>query len=231
MSWWQTINQELAKTTQNIPISGICSPAIVPRTFINDDYYALMADVASDLVTATEGQKVKVYQTGIINPVDLALPKRAQKIASLITKSDASNVFLVFYCDIEPRRELSETESLKGAMKLINLLENAGFPVLVGFTSSDITLWKVAGATSCATGKFFNLRRFTKSRFEEPSGGGGQLPYWFEESIFAYCRESDVLRLRNAHMLSETSLRNPVADQILEYNDGDKALLALSLRH
>jgi hypothetical protein len=45
-------------------------------------------------------------------------------------------------------------------------------------------LWKAAGATNCATGKFFNLRRFTISRFEEPdSSGGGQLGYWFEKAL------------------------------------------------
>jgi hypothetical protein len=42
------------------------------------------------------------------------------------------------------------------------------------------------------TGKFFNLRRFTKSRFDEPNEGGGQLPYWFEQGLMAFLREADL---------------------------------------
>jgi len=40
-------------------------------------------------------------------------------------------------------------------------------------------LWKAAGATNCASGKYFNLRRFTLSRLDEPeeNGGGGKANY------------------------------------------------------
>ncbi len=90
----------------------------------------------------------------------------------------------------------------------------------------------IAG-TSCATGKFFNLRRFTKSRFEEPAGGGGQLPYWFEESLLAYVRETDIIRLRQENLISEASMRNPHTKaifDILERGQGE-LWLALSWRH
>jgi hypothetical protein len=77
-------------------------------------------------------------------------------------------------------------------------------------------LWKAAGATSCASGKFFNLRRFTRQRFEEPSAtGGGQLPYWFEEALLAFLRQGDLIRVRRASLLSESSHRNPFCQQIL----------------
>ena len=87
---------------------------------------------------------------------------------------------------------------------------------MVGFCSSDVVLWKIAGAEACATGKFFNLRRFTSSRFDEPSQGGGQLPYWYEESLVAFLRESDVLRLQRRGELSDASLANPFGQAILE---------------
>ena len=91
---------------------------------------------------------------------------------------------------------LSEVEEIKGAMRLIAAMRAAGLKVTVGFLSSDVLLWKAAGASHCATGKFFNLRRFTRTRFEEPRGqGGGQLPYWFEESLMAFLRQSDVQRI------------------------------------
>jgi hypothetical protein len=91
------------------------------------------------------------------------------EIASILSRSVAETIYLIFVGQTDPRRELSDEEALKGAMRLIASLEGAGLMVIVGFTSSDMVLWKAAGASSCATGKFFNLRRFTSSRFEEPS--------------------------------------------------------------
>lgn len=81
-------------------------------------------------------------------------------------------------------------------------------------------LWKAAGATACASGKFFNLRRFTRQRFEEPtSTGGGQLPYWFEEGFLSFLRQGDLIRVRKHNLLSEASLRNPFAKEILSALD------------
>jgi hypothetical protein len=125
---------------------------------------------------------------------------------------------------------LSEPEELKGAMKLIAALEAAGQRVLVGFCSSELLLWKAAGATSCATGKFFNLRRFTLSRFMEPSGGGGQLPYFFEESLLAFLRQSDLIRIQQRGLLSAASNANPFTKTIFEYLPQGKAWVALGWR-
>ena len=80
-------------------------------------------------------------------------------------------------------------------------------------------LWKAAGASSCATGKFFNLRRFTSSRFEEPSQGGGQLPYWFHLPLVAFLREADVLRLRQSGRLALGDPANSASMEILEQFD------------
>jgi hypothetical protein len=117
--------------------------------------------------------------------------------------------------DTQPRRELADVEQLKGALRLISALEQSGLAVIVGFSSIDMVLWKAVGATVCATGKFFNLRRFTESRWAEPAEGGGQLPYWFEESLMAFIRESDLLRLRDAGLLSPVHESNPFAAEIL----------------
>jgi hypothetical protein len=116
-------------------------------------------------------------------------------------------------------------------MKLIDFLEKAGINVIVGFTSSDIILWKAAGASACATGKFFNLRRFTPSRWDPPAGGGGQLPYWFEESMVAFLRESDLIRISEAGYLSETSQRNPYSQIILDKVNSGSTWLGDSWRH
>jgi len=95
---------------------------------------------------------------------------------------------------------------------------------------------KAAGASDCASGKYFNLRRFTRSRFDEvEEGGGGQLSYWFEHGLMAFLREADIARLRQRGLgdfigLGESN--NVFATQILEQfaNEPGKPWLALSWR-
>lgn len=137
-------------------------------------------------------------------------------IAFIISKTKASSVYLVLEGDTEPRRELNETSEISGAMLLIGTLEKNGIEVLVGFCSSDVVLWKAAGASNCASGKFFNLRRFTPSRWDLNEGGGGQVPYWFEEGLMAYLREPDFIRTQKAGILSDSSKRNPYFAEINE---------------
>jgi hypothetical protein len=84
-------------------------------------------------------------------------------------------------------------------MHLIYLLAQTGV-VTVSYTSSDLILFKAAGAANCATGKFFNLRRFTSSRFDDSEQGGGQIPYWFEPNLLGFLRENDVLRLKRQRL-------------------------------
>jgi hypothetical protein len=163
-----------------------------------------------------DGSGVKSLMTGVVGLADLTMAGRPLAVASILSRAPTDEVFLVLVGHTEPRRELADPEELKGAMRLIRALEKADMRVTVGFTSSDMVLWKHAGATACASGKYFNIRRFTRNRFEEPAGGGGQLPYWFEESLMAFLRESDLLRVRDAQLLSDASLRNPFGREILD---------------
>lgn len=230
-AWWQRIVDGLVSTCGDIRPSAVASPATVPRTYRNE-YYAQMVQVGSLLAKGLEGTGMRPIQTAITGLADLSTPGRALEVASILSRSVASAVYLIFVGDTDPRRELSDPEELKGAMRLIASLEGAGLKVMVGFTSSDMVLWKAAGASSCATGKFFNLRRFTSSRFEEPSQGGGQLPYWFEESLIAFLRESDLLRIQRADRLGATSLGNPFGSEILQQlsSSPSEAWVALSWR-
>ena len=230
-AWWRRIVDRLVSVCSDIKPSAIASPAIVPRTYRNE-YYAQMIQVGSLLAESLEGDGIRPIQTAIAGLADLSTPGRALEVASILSRSVASTVYLIFVGDTDPRRELSDPEELKGAMRLIASLESAGLKVMVGFTSSDMVLWKAAGASSCATGKFFNLRRFTSSRFEEPSQGGGQLPYWFEESLLAFLRESDLLRIQRADRLGATSLDNPFSSEILQQlsSSPGEAWVALSWR-
>lgn len=230
LSWWQGVNDQLVITLSMLDVDSVCSPAVVPRAY-SANYYDLNRLIAEDLRSKIDGD-VEVLDTLLVKMDTLAEAGRAEEIASIVTKGKTKRVYLIFVSDTEPRREISVTDEIKGAIKLVSLLEASGIRVLVGCTSSDILLWKFAGATDCATGKFFNLRRFTPSRFEPSSGGGGQLPYWFEETLFGYLREADLIRVRNADLLSHVSLNNPFSAEILDIvqNGDGTAWLGLSWR-
>lgn len=227
-SWWANSVDALVNIINEVGPNAVCSPAIVPRVF-SDEFYSLMVDVGDDLTE--KSPLISVLQTVVIGLDDVSVPARAHEIASIISRAKSERVFLVISSDIIPRREIVDPECLKGVMRLINLLEAGGQQVLVGFCSTDMVLWKAAGATSCATGKFFNLRRFTRSRFEEPLEGGRQLPYWCEEALLAYLRESDVVRVQQAGGFSDASNRNPITPIILKAMNSPEPWLGHSWKH
>ena len=228
--WWCDVINDVIDTCQRINPTAACSPALAPNIF-NNEYFSMITRLGNYFVELLKSTEIKPIQTLVCGLSYLSQPDKADEIASIISQTKAESIYLIFISNIVPRRELNNTEEIKGAMRLIAALENAGLSVIVGFSSTDLILWKVAGATACATGKFFNLRRFTSSRFEEPSEGGGQLPYWFEESLLAFLRESDVLRVRKAGLLSNASM-NPFGIDILNQLDNcpGQAWLALSWR-
>jgi hypothetical protein len=229
--WWASIVENVAKTAVELKPTLVASPTIVPKTF-PDEFFMESIDNGNRLEAALRGTAVEPMQTVVVNLSDLSSIDRVMTIASIVSKSKISKCLLIFVGNTEPRREFSDPEELKGAMRLIASLESGGQQVTVASSSSEMILWKAAGATNCATGKFFNLRRFTISRFDEPSGsGGGQLAYWFEQSLLAFLRQSDLLRVRGRDLVSAASNENPFSAAIEENIPANKAWVALGWRH
>lgn len=231
LRWWRGIITGLKNDLQRLQPQAICSPAYVPSVY-SDRYYSLNQQVAEITQERFANTDIETIQTLIVNLSDLTEESRSAEIASIATSININRVFLVLKSNTDPRRELSDTEEIKGAMRLIRYLSQSGVRVLVGFTSNDLVLWKFAGAQDCASGKFFNLRRFTPSRFEPSSEGGGQVWYWFEESMMAYLRETDLLRVKREDLLSPAGMTNPFCIQILNKIDNQPgaAWLGLSWR-
>jgi hypothetical protein len=230
--WWNSLVDRMTPTALGLSVNAVCSPAEVPRAY-TDLYFSQCVRVGNMLAAALQGTGVRPVQTAIVGLADLSTPARALSIASQVSSTKCDGIYLVLVGSTEPRRELVHVEELKGAMRLIHALEReAQIPVIVGFSSTDALLWKAAGATSVATGKFFNLRRFTLSRFEEPEGGGGQLPYWAEESLIGFLRESDLTRVNAQKLLSAVNDTNPFAQAILTQlaNQPGRAWVALGWR-
>ena len=230
-AWWNGLLDSLVATCVDIGPTAVCSPVVLPNVY-TDDYFANIVAVGDRLCARMTGTPIRPMQSAVIGLPDLATPDRAMTIASILSRCHAGHVYLVFVGVTEPRRELSEVDEIKGAMKLISALGRSGLEVTVGFTSSDVVLWKAAGAAHCATGKFFNLRRFTRTRFEEPGQGGGQLPYWYEESLMAFLRQSDVARVLPLNLPQSNPSRNSFGEQVIEQlrSDPSKAWLALAWR-
>lgn len=226
--WWSSVVEAVAQSVDRLGCAAAASPEIVPRGYGND-YYARGLEIG-DKFNSRLGD-VGSLLTTIVSLDELAQETRVYEIGSIVSRTRCGGVYLVLASELHPRLELRDVEGLKGALRLISLLDSAGLDVLVGYCSTDLLLWKAAGARSCATGKFFNLRRFTRSRFEEPPEGGGQLPYWTEESLCAFLRESDLIRVRRVGMESEASGRNPYSSEILEKIQSGSAWVGFGWRH
>lgn len=234
LNWWAGVNTSLARCFSQINAHALCSPINYPKGFPNEFYHHSVA-ICDDLCRKLGGAE-KVILTAIVAFDDLSLDRRASMIASILTKSEASRVYLNFASSLEPRREFSDSASIAGAMGLIDALEGAGMRVLVGNTSTDMVLWKAAGARDVATGKFFNLRRFTHSRFADPAeadSGGQQIPYWIEDSLLAFLREPDLLQLRAEGLLGPVTEKVPTGQAILEHLDDQskKLWIAMAWHH
>jgi hypothetical protein len=230
-AWWDALCAKLSNTAVELGVDAVCSPAVVPRLF-DDGYYSTAVSAAAALRSRLSSS-IETIQTAIVSLNDLGVRERVLSVASILSRTESAEVFLVLVSEKDPRRELRDADELKGAMKLISLLAEAGLRVTVGYCATDLLLWKFAGAHNCASGKFFNLRRFTEGRFDEPAGGGGQLPYWTEESLLAFLRESDVVRVEAAGLLSDASNRNPFSAGILSKIHGadQQAWVADSWKH
>jgi hypothetical protein len=228
--WMESLVDEISATAVRLGATHACSPVIVPRSY-SEEFYERLVQAGELLASNPKG--LTPVQSLLVSLSDLAENEQPLVVASIVSRTPCELVYLILVTDHDPRRELNDRDELRGAMHLISLLENAGLKVIVGFSSSDMVLWKAAGATACATGKFFNLRRFTKSRFDEPASGGQQFPYWFEESLLAYLREPDVLHVREEGLISAASLSNPHSATILEILDRGEgeAWLKFSWRH
>ncbi len=192
-AWWSTLVDQLAACAASLGVNAVASPAVLPNVW-DPEYYTRCADTSRRLrESLTSG--INSFTTVMVDYSQMSDPNAVLRVASIVSEPETSGYYLVVVSNTEPRREFSGERELAGIMNLVRQLEATERPVLVSHCSSDMLLFKAAGATHCATGKFFNLRRFTRSRYEDPASGGGQLPYWFEHSLIAFLRGADLARL------------------------------------
>jgi hypothetical protein len=216
ISWWKSMVENLVAHTAPFQPDAICSPAYNPRMF-DDAYYDHVVQVANHLYDILKGIRPRPMLTAIVGLDDVGRNSRHLSIATILSRFSGKHIYLVFADSHPPRLERTDSQGLEGAMRLIRLLVRSGMEVTIGFTSSELLLWKYAGAQHAATGKFFNLRRFTPGRWEDDDqGGGSQIWYWFEPALLAFLREADLGRYRREGFLIDGShSENPVSQSML----------------
>lgn len=216
VEWWRGVLEGVVAACIPFNPDAICSPAMFPQRGFVNGHYTLCVNVANALEELTTGEQIRPVATAVVGLEDLGRERRYLEVASILTRYRGPEIYLVLSDDTLPRRERTDSASIEAALRLIKLLVEAGYIATVAFTSTEMILWKAVGAQNVATGKFFNLRRFASSRFEdEAEGGGRNLPYWFEPSLLAFLREADLRRFRREWPLSPHHEGNPFSRQIL----------------
>lgn len=218
--WWRERINSLVSIAADIGANAICSPAIMPRIH-DDNYYSWAVECANSAYEQASQAKLDVLLTALVRLPELAKAGRPQTIATILTATKISRVYLVFSDDLTPRTQRTDVEGLAGAISLIKLLEEAGTKVLVAFTGLDMLLWKAAGASDVASGKFFNLRRFVPGRFEDDGQDGGRVvPYLTDGRLITWLREDDVKLLDRNNLIDRDEISsNPYSQKIFEILD------------
>jgi len=220
--WWAERCKLIVQEGARVGATSIASPAILPRSY-DPDYYNWAVNCADILYGLLDRQKVSTLVTALVHLPEIGKAGEAERIASILTRARATRVYLVLCDDVAPRAQRMDSEALAGAMSLIRMLEVAGSQVLVACVGLDMLLWKFAGATDVATGKFFNLRRFVPGRWDDPEEKGRVVPYWTDDELVTWLREDEVrLLLRLGFIDSGRASTNPFSAEILALLDRRK---------
>lgn len=217
-NWWAKIHNAIHQYCDELEVTSIIAPTIDPKS-LDDQYYDFNVLNVNEFYEKRSSKNISIWAPLIISLNDLSQQDKIPRLASISSQFIADKIYLIVKADVEPRREISDSTLTTLLVKFIHELAELGKEITIAFSSSDMILYKVAGASHCATSKFFNLRRFTPSRYDENTGGGGQLPYFFTESLLAFLRGPDLLRIMErgkAELLTSTLAANIWNDRIFE---------------
>lgn len=215
-AWWRSVSQNVVRDAAHLGLNAVCSPAPIPRVW-SDEYFRFFVNVADETKAIAQSFGIDTLLTSIIRLRDLADPRRAFDIASILSSSQCDRIYLMFLTDdVEQRQPIMDADGLPTAIHLIRLLSRQ-MRVHVAFTAHDLVMWKFAGAADVSSGKFLNLRRFSPTRWTVEEGGGRQVPYWSESHLLTLIREQDVARLNREHWFDNRNFSaNPASARIFD---------------
>lgn len=214
--WWANVARGVVRTATDIGANAICTPAPIPRV-ASMDYYRFVVEVGDAAKAEADAAGLDTLLTVIVPLRDLADPRRAFELASILTATDCGRIYLVFLAeDVGQREPLNDGAGLASAVHLVRLLSDA-VRVHVAFSAHELVLWKFAGAADVSSGKWMNVRRFTPGRWRDEEGGGRQVMYWNESFLLTLLRDQDVTRLdRSGWFAGRTFAANPASQRIMQ---------------
>lgn len=219
LSWWESLSTDLVNFAQPLGVNAIASPAILPNSW-SEDYYANCVHSYNVMADGLQGTGIRSLLTLFVGFGEMANRDTVLSTASHVSSANPDGYYLVINSDIDPGKELVGEYQLAGIMELIHALEMTGKPVIVSHCDAEMILYKAAGASHCATGKHFSLRRFAKKRYEPSSDGPRPKAYWFEQGFLGYLQEADIVRLQTrglGHLLGCEHSSNHWSNKILDH--------------
>lgn len=197
-AFWSGLIKDLCTLAEQLGVDAVCSPVFVPKKYDNRYFERCMRNYE---LLREHLTKARPMMTICVSFNEFGDANDAYNLSSRLTQAEPDEAYIVVTADVKPRRELSDRESIVGLLAFLRSLEDARCETLVSHCSSELVLLKAAGVSNVASGKYFNLRRFTAGRFrEDEEAGGKNMPYWFEEGLLAFLRQEDILRIRQARL-------------------------------
>jgi hypothetical protein len=220
-NWWTERCEYLVGVAHQLGANSIASPALVAPRGFNDEYYEFVAAVAELLAPMCAARGISPLLTAIVDLPQLGAQGAPERIATFLTRPSLDRIYLVINDSKNLKEQRNDDVALAGACRLIRLLEAGGQRVLVSFSGIDMVLWKSAGASNVASGKYFNLRRFVPGRWDDTVEGGRVVPYWTDEVLLTWLREQDLRVLLRAGLIdAEKASVNPYSSEILRKISG-----------
>lgn len=214
---WTHMAASVAECASNLGLNSVCSPCPIPRIG-SDDYYEFAVMTGDATAKRANELGIEAMLTVLVPLRDLAQQERAFQIASILTSTTCERIYLAFMADdgYAQRTPLMDSLAMPTAVHLVRLLAET-LRVHVAFSGHDAIVWKYAGATDVSSGKFWNVRRFSPTRwFDEEKSVKTTVPYWNESPLLACLRDTDVLRLdREGWYDTRTFRNNPASARIL----------------
>ena len=173
--------------------SAVCSPAVAGDS--TDENLGAAMTVGDALAVHIANRGIEGLQTAFLRPSTLGAKGRPATVASILTNGTLERTYCIANWE-STEDHVADVGKLVGFGQTLALIAPMR-RVLVGFCGPDMILWKAAGAESVATGKHDNQLRWTSSRWDpQKSGGRGGTAYYFEDSLLAWLRTEDIVRLQ-----------------------------------
>jgi len=167
-----------------------------------------------------QGISKNLYCSFIISDVAFEGSKEAMDdfITNITSIENLDRIYLIINKTNEAYSQQLEVEKLKNILYLIYSLSDRNcIEIICGYSDIIGLLYLTAGAKSIATGWHQSLRRFSKSRYQKESGGGGKVRQRYTSlPLFNSVLNSELNTINRLGLLSVVLSETPFDELIIE---------------